>query len=231
MSDINSKSVYVIIPAGGSGSRFGGNRKKQFLKLNDDTILNNTIKKFLSLAYVSKVVVALPSEALDDQQKSLSHKKLNYVQGGSSRAESVRNGFDSLTGLGPDDVILVHDGVRPLVSEEVIENVVFGIQDYGAAIPVAKVTDTIKMIENGYVKDTIDRNLLGAAQTPQGASYNKFKEAYLKAGNFFSEFTDEAMLFENCEMKVGAVSGDQKNIKITTQFDLDLAKLILSYED
>ena len=224
--------VHTIIPAGCSSVRFGNETKKQFLKLAGEPILNLTIKKFLSLNSVTQVIVALPKEEFSCRGEVSSPEgweqdgKLKYVIGGSSRAESVKNAFLSLKDCDPDDVILVHDAVRPLVPKDVIERVISGVIETGAAIAAVPIKDTIKKIKENTITETIDRSQLRAAQTPQGARFSWFQEAFVQCSDL-SHITDEAMLLENAGYSVRVVEGDPENLKITTPFDFHVAKTIL----
>lgn len=217
------QKVYTIIPAGGAGIRFGGGTKKQFLELSGESILDLTIKKFLSLDFMVQVVVALPEGEFSCRGEVA---KLKYVIGGPNRAGSVKNAFFSLAHCAPDDVILVHDAVRPLVSTEVIERVISGVVETGAAIAAVPVKDTIKQVKDNVITDTIDRSQLRAAQTPQGARFSWFQKAFATCANL-SQITDEAMLLENAGYPVKVVEGDPQNLKITTSFDLEVAKMII----
>jgi 2-C-methyl-D-erythritol 4-phosphate cytidylyltransferase len=227
MTGILPQSVFVVIPAGGSGQRFGGNVKKQFLTLGGETILMRTLRAFLAHPQVSQVLVALPQDELDAQKKSFMHEKLRYVLGGASRAESVKKGFAAIENAKPDDVVLVHDGVRPLLSQDLITAVIQSVVTHGTGLPVLPVSDTMKEIRDNQVKRTIDRTGLGSAQTPQGARYGVFAKCYEKIGNDLTQITDEAMLLEKCGEIVITVSGERENIKVTTPFDLIVAQAIL----
>lgn len=219
--------VRVIIPAGGQGVRFGGGVKKQFLLLDGDSVLNRTIKIFLSIPEVCRMVVALPEDEIDAQSGAFSHDKVTYVKGGGCRAMSVHNAFMALGDCRDADLVLVHDAVRPLASEALIRRVIVCAALNGTALPVAPVTDTIKMIEKDLVTATVDRAKLGAAQTPQGARYGVFREAYAAVGEALSAMTDEAMLWESVGLPVYTVAGDRENIKVTTAFDLKVAEAVL----
>lgn len=219
-------AIHVLIPAGGKGLRFGGSVKKQFLQWEGDTILNQTIKEFLKFEFIDSVTVALPKEELLAQKQALENSKLFYTKGGKSRAESVRNAFLNLKNKNQNDVILVHDAVRPLFTQDLVLQIVAAIQEHGQAIPYKKITDTIKKIENGFVQKTYDRNFLGGAQTPQGATVCVFEKIYKNLGDELQKYTDEAMQFEALGLSVKAVQGCESNIKITTPFDLELAKLL-----
>lgn len=217
----------VILPAGGMGVRFGGGVKKQFLTLRGETILVRTIKAFLAVPEVERIVVALPEDEIEAQTVAFRHDKVTYVVGGGCRAKSVRKAFLALKGSRDGDLVLVHDAVRPLVSFDLIRRVAECAEKNGTALPVVAVTDTIKKIDAGRVTRTVDRAGLGAAQTPQGARYGIFREAYAAVGDALSSLTDESMLWESAGIPVFTVDGDRANVKVTTPFDLSVAEVIL----
>lgn len=227
MADRLQNKIAVLIPAGGLGVRFGGGVKKQFLTLRGETILIRTIKAFLAVPQVERIVVALPEDEISAQTAAFRHDKVTYVGGGGCRAKSVLNAYSALEGARDDAVILVHDAVRPLVSEELILRVAEGAAKNGTALPVVSVTDTVKKVEAGRVTATVDRTCLGAAQTPQGARYGVFREAYAVVGEALSSMTDESMLWESAGIPVFTVEGERTNVKVTTPFDLNLAEAIL----
>lgn len=219
--------VVVLIPAGGSGTRFGGAVKKQFLSLLQKPVLEMTLERFLILPEITRVIVALPLEEIEQQRKGFSHDKLEYVAGGECRAESVQNAFVALGEMQAHDIVLVHDAVRPLVSSALIQRVIQGVHDRATAVPVIPLSDTIKMVEEGVVRRTVNREHLFAAQTPQGARFELFEHAYRFGPKDLSVVTDEAMLMESIGCPVNVVAGERENIKITTPFDFLVAEAIL----
>lgn len=214
---------YAIIPAAGLGLRFGGDTKKQFLKLHGRTLLEHTLERFHSVGIFEKIVVCLPSDELQVVNATNSFPATLFIEGGATRAESVYRGFKALN-LQDDDLVLIHDAVRPLVSSELILNVVSETQKKGAVIPGLAVSDTIKRVKNSQVEATIDRNSLVAIQTPQGFLAGILKQAYEVQASF--DWTDEAMLVEREGVQVTVVEGEKSNIKVTTPFDLRLAKVL-----
>lgn len=215
---------YAIIPAAGLGLRFGGDTKKQFLKLHGRTLLEHTLERFHSVGIFEKIVVCLPADELQVVNATNIFPTTLLIEGGATRAESVYRGFKALN-LQDDDLVLIHDAVRPLVSSELIQNVVSETQKKGAVIPGLAVSDTIKRVNNSQVEATIDRSSLVAIQTPQGFQAKILKGAYQKhQGNF--DWTDEAMLVERAGVQVTVVEGEKSNIKVTTPFDLRLAKIL-----
>lgn len=219
--------IYVLIPAGGSGVRFGSSTKKQFLKLAGKPILHQTIQKFIDVSNSIQVIAALPEEELEEQRKNWNHPQVQFVAGGKSRAESVYKAFSVIQNALPQNVVMVHDAVRPLISKKVISRVIESVQKNGPTIPGVAVTDTIKKVSDSKVETTLNRENLKAAQTPQGATYQDFLDCYDKMKEGLTDLTDEAMLFERSGKTVTVVEGDPQNIKITKSLDLIVAEAIL----
>jgi len=216
--------LFVIIPASGSGTRFGGAQKKQFTTLSaGETVLAKTVKVFLSLSNVKQIVVCLPVEELDEAILPQDRRVLR-VAGGETRSTSVYHGFVALQPPA-DSIVLVHDGVRPNVTVALIKLVAAAAKKFGAAIPVLPVTDTIKQIgKNEDILATLERSQLRAVQTPQGFRADILANAYAKVNFRQVTFTDEAMLVEQAGQVVMTVPGDSNNIKMTTLADREKLK-------
>lgn len=219
-------AVHVIIAAGGVGSRFAGEKKKQFLHLAGETILQRSVAVFLQHPSVKQVVVVLPDADL--AQWKFTDARVHTVAGGATRAASVRQGFLHLRAAANEDCILVHDAARPLLRLDLVDRVIEAVHRAGAAVPVVEVTETLKQIADDRVIGTIDRNTVRLAQTPQGAKYHLLQKAFCNSDVDFSRVTDEAMLLEICGFPVVWVEGQSQNIKITTPHDLDLAEFFWS---
>ncbi len=221
--------VGVVIPAGGRGLRLGGSIPKQFLLLNGKPILQRSIEAFESISLVGEIVIVVPEDQLRRTEqlimKSGFRKILHVVVGGSERQHSVRNGLLSFD-VEPE-IVLVHDAVRPLVTEDVIRRVIRETKKHGAAVVGVRVKDTIKLESDGFYKKTLDRRNLWAVQTPQGFRFEILKHAHIAAQRSAFLGTDEASLVERLRIGVKIVEGDYQNIKITTSDDIKLAKLIL----
>lgn len=213
--------VGTIIVAGGSGRRMGGSLPKQFIEVCGTPILMRTIRIFSYLS--GSIVVVLPADCLDlwselcvGHHFTIQHR---VVVGGGERFDSVMAG---LAGLGDEcDIILVQDGVRPFASRELIDRVIEGAASAGAAIPAISPSDTIRTVGG----DTLDRSQLLAVQTPQGFNARILRQAYATADRTI-QFTDDASVVENAGNTVKVVAGEPENIKITTPFDLKIAKTI-----
>ena len=214
----------AIIVAAGAGKRFG--ERKQFAYLKAKPVLEWTLERFEAHPEVDALVLVLPDE------QDLKHYRLRYtkivdiVRGGEKRQDSVWQGFRLLSASAPE-IVLVHDGARPLVSADLISRVVAAARASGAAVPVLAIEDTIKEVRDGRIAGTVDRTFLARAQTPQGFRYDILKKALEAARHERFWGTDEAALAERAGIPVTAVAGDPRNIKITTPIDIPIAEALL----
>ena len=210
------KDTSVIIAAGGKGARMG--RPKQLLKVNGKEILVRTILTFKEVKRVKEIIVVTTPETFKIVSKKV--KDLKFAPAGSERLESVKNGLKEVS---PNSkLISVQDGARPLVNVKDIEACLNAAQKNKAAVLGVFVKDTIKVVKNGKITKTLNRAELFAAQTPQCYRAEVLKEALKKYGNKILA-TDESQLVEKLGVKVVAIIGDYKNIKITTPEDLIIA--------
>lgn len=214
----------AIIVAAGAGKRFG--EMKQFAYLRAKPVLEWTLERFQAHPEVEAVVLVLPDE------QDLKHYRMRYakivdlVRGGEKRQDSVWQGFRLLAASAPE-VVLVHDGARPLVSADLITRVIAAARSDGAAVPVLPIVDTLKVVREGGIVGTIDRSLLFRAQTPQGFRFEILKKAMDAARKDRFYGTDEAALVERVGLAVTAVAGDPRNLKITTPLDIPIAEALL----
>lgn len=237
--------VTVIIPAAGMGTRMaassaiaqGKTPAKQFIELDGVPILLLTLRKFASCPEVDEIVVAmrkLEAEAFESDLKQQDiGKRVRTVEGGEHRQYSVANALRSLDAA-PDDVVLVHDAVRPFVDAETIVAVIQATKKYGAAIAGVPAIDTIKQVERtadgALITTTIPREHIVQAQTPQGFRFSILKKAFDDADADGFIGTDEASLLERAGHRVHVVMGSPRNIKITTPGDLELAEFFIAQE-
>jgi 2-C-methyl-D-erythritol 4-phosphate cytidylyltransferase len=232
--------VSVILPAAGLGTRMGrsvpekaGTSRKQFMLLEGSPILLHTIRKFVSSPAVGEIVVALRAEDLEWVRDLLEHesfgKPVRLVEGGDSRQESVEN---ALATFGPGtELVAVHDAVRPFIEHSVLEKVFAEAEENGAAIVGIVPVDTVKQIHRNKIRQTIPRERLILAQTPQVFRFDLLKQAFAKAREDGFAGTDESSLVERLEqVEVSVVPGSDRNIKITKPSDMDLARLFLAEE-
>lgn len=219
----------VIIPAAGFGTRMGAAEPKQYLLLCGKPIIIHTVLAFVKNPYIADIVVVVPKERLK-QTKLLfdSHQftesSVTVIAGGPRRQDSVYLG---LIALPPgNDIVLVHDGARPLISQDIINRCYEGAVKQGAVIAAIPVKDTLKKAKNGgVVAATVERKNLYQAQTPQASQTELLLRAYKANGDIL--VTDESSLLEKIGVPVGIVEGAETNIKITRPEDLRLAAKIL----
>ncbi|MCX8118875.1 MAG: 2-C-methyl-D-erythritol 4-phosphate cytidylyltransferase [Desulfobacterota bacterium] len=225
----------AIIVSAGQGLRFMAGRKKQFFSLGGKPLLAHTLAPFEASPLVRGIYLVVGGEDIEYCQKEIVEpyhytKIAKILPGGPERQDSVRNGLEALP---PDaDLVVIHDGVRPFVSREMIEESIRSAIRFGAAIVAIPVKDTIKMVHpEGTVLKTLEREFLYQAQTPQTFRTDLIKEAYQKAKEEGYTGTDDASLVERFGKKVYLLPGSYTNIKITTLEDLLLAELLLQRKD
>ncbi len=238
--------VFVIVPAAGLGTRMASPSparakkkalSKQFKELGGVPILVHTLRKFAGAPEVYEIVVALRKDEiagfriqLDKQYPEIWKKRLQMVEGGEHRQDSVANALKAIA-ADADDLVLVHDGVRPFVTPEIIAEVVAAAQKHGAAIAGMPAVDTVKQVERtaegALIKATIPRASVVMAQTPQGFRYHILKKAFDDAAVDGFLGTDEASLIERAGLPVAVVMGSPRNLKITTPGDMEMAEFYL----
>src|SRR6266567_3641097 len=243
--------VIVIIPAAGLGTRMApqpsakdtkskrSSPSKQFTELAGTPILIHTLRRFAAVPAVNEIWIALRKNEIEGFRERLAKetegavlgKKIELVAGGEHRQQSVEQALNAISAA-PDDIILVHDAVRPLVTPEIIHEVIEAAKKYGAAIAGLPAVDTVKQVERtsegAIVKATIPRAGVVLAQTPQGFRYSVIKKAFDAAAADGFTGTDEASLAERSGHEVAVVMGSPGNIKITTPGDMELAEFYLS---
>ncbi len=221
----------AIIPAGGAGKRLGLEVAKQYLLLDSLPVLVHTLNAFQMTEIVSAVVLVVPKEDEASVQKQIVEKYgltkvISVVAGGRERQDSVRNGLQSVSGT--FDVVIVHDGVRPFVTPELIRRVVAAAAECGAASIGVPAKDTIKeTTDDQIVSATLRRQNLWQTQTPQAFRYDILCRAYGEAHRDHFYGTDDASLVERTGVKVRMVTGSHENIKITTPEDLLMAEALM----
>jgi 2-C-methyl-D-erythritol 4-phosphate cytidylyltransferase len=238
--------VVVIIPAAGLGTRMSpasdakGKKpvaSKQFSELGGTPILIHTVRKFAGCSEVGEIYIVLRANEiagfrarLQQNHRYLSVKKLELVEGGEHRQQSVAHAI-AVVSAEPDDIVLVHDAVRPFVTVEIIRDVIEAARKYGAAIAGLPAMDTVKQVERtadgALITATVPRERVVMAQTPQGFRYSVIKKAFDEAVADGFLGTDEASLVERSGHQVAVVMGSPRNIKITTPADMELAEFFL----
>ena len=221
--------VGAIIPAAGRGKRIGASVPKQFLEIQGKPLLHHTLTVFASCKLIDYVVLVMPRADVNEVGKDWMNKyKIvqEVVVGGKQRQDSVYNGFNSLEK--GTDIVVVHDGVRPFTTPQMITATVEAAQQYGAAITAIPVSDTVKQAADGFVKQTVSRDGLWRVQTPQAFQYGLLQQAFKKAQKDSYYGTDEGSLVEYLGERVKIVPGSELNIKITRKEDLVLGESLLS---
>jgi 2-C-methyl-D-erythritol 4-phosphate cytidylyltransferase len=222
----------AILVAAGRGERMGAGRPKAFLVLGGQTLLLKAALAFEAAPSVGAIVVVAPPLEVDAAREALAGigKLRDVVAGGPKRQDSVLEGLKRVPD-GFDGVVLVHDAARPLVETTLIEAVARAARESGAAIPVLELTDTIKRMRDGRVRETLDRSELAAAQTPQGFRFGLLARAYEAAFRDRVTLTDEAMAVERLGQPVAVVPGSPRNRKLTTSEDLAWAEGVLAAQE
>jgi 2-C-methyl-D-erythritol 4-phosphate cytidylyltransferase len=223
----------AIIPAAGSGSRFGGQIPKQFVEIAGAPVIVHTLRRFDECDEIGAIIIALRPEEIERFELSLPahgiRKPVLLVGGGAERGDSILNALEAAKEFRPE-IVAVHDAVRPFVTPERISAVIARAREIGAAILALPATDTIKEVENGLIRRTIDRRVIWRAQTPQAFRYDlllRANEEARAAGLPSATVTDDAFLVERLGLAVAVVEGSPNNIKITTPEDLILAEKLL----
>jgi 2-C-methyl-D-erythritol 4-phosphate cytidylyltransferase len=215
----------AVVPAGGSGSRMGGAVPKQYLDLDGEPILLRAIRPLLAHPDVGLVVLALPTADAEAPPFDLPDG-VRVVAGGADRGDSVRRALDAVPA--DAEIVLIHDGARPLLTGAVVDRVLAAVTDDAGAIAALPVTDTLKRADGeGRITGTVDRQGLWRAQTPQAFPRGLIVDAYRRAEEDGVSATDDAALVERFGGRVVVVPGDPANVKVTRPADLELARVLL----
>lgn len=216
---------YAVIVAAGSGSRMGGDLPKQFLLINEKPVLYYTLQTFLNSYNDMQVILVLPVDYTDMGQEIIDawfdKDRIRITDGGDTRFQSVKNGLQMVDG---DAIIFVHDGVRCLLSEQLIHKCYESAVETGTAIPVVPSKDSVRFLHDSG-SDAVDRNKVVLVQTPQTFHSKILVPAFQI--DYKEKFTDEATVAEAFGIKVTLVDGEENNIKITRPVDLVVASKIL----
>jgi len=222
--------VFAVIVAGGKGRRMGASLSKQYLDLGGFPILYRTLDVFVRHPEINCIYLVVPVSDFDFCKKNVigplpgNDCKIELVAGGKTRFASVENGLAAVAFEA--GIVVVHDGVRPFLSPDIISAVIAGAASNSACIAAVPVVDTIKSVEKGRITATLDRKGIWMAQTPQAFDLNLLRAAYAQARKEAFEGTDDASVFEHYGRQVSIVAGRRLNFKITTPDDLELARMI-----
>ncbi len=222
--------VSAVIPAAGSGQRMQNNIAKQFIRIGAKPILFYTLFQFENCEIVDEIVLVVKEEEIQFTREKIVnafgiHKVKYIVAGGLERQSSVFAGLQSL--VNNTDYVIIHDGVRPFIPLDLIEDSVRLCVNHGAVITAIPISSTVKLVDDYKVKKTINRSNLWDVQTPQVFNFQLIYSAYKEAleDGFFA--TDDSMIVERQNIPVKVIEGSKQNIKITTQEDLDFARYLL----
>ncbi|GFO53312.1 2-C-methyl-D-erythritol 4-phosphate cytidylyltransferase [Geomonas sp. Red276] len=224
--------IYALVPAAGMGKRMGAGTNKQYLLLDGIPILAHTLRVFQDAPFIDGIYVVSPqaeipfcrAEVIDRFGFS---KVRAIVPGGAERQHSVANGLKAMKGVTDEDLVLIHDGVRPFVPLQVLEAAAAAARETGSAVVAVPSKDTIKVARGGLVTATPPREELWLAQTPQAFRYGLIRRAHSQAESEGFLGTDDSSLMEHLGLPVRVVMGDYRNIKITTPEDMVLAEAFL----
>lgn len=224
---MHKENKFIIIVAGGSGTRMGTNIPKQFLLLHQKPVLMHTIEVFFNYNKDIKIIVVLPESQIEYWQLlCCEHNfKIHHtvVKGGDTRFQSVKNGLSKVDAS--EGLVGIHDGVRPLVNIETIDKAFETASIHGTAIPVIKVNESLRKIDN-YNSEMVNREDYRLVQTPQCFQISIIKNAYNQ--EYKVEFTDDASVVESSGKKIYLTDGNLENIKITSPIDLKIAELLIT---
>lgn len=216
----------AIILAAGNGTRMKADKSKLLLEINNMTVIERTVKTFSDINDIDDIIVVVRESDIPLFKDVLAKYNVTYCIGGSSRQESVSNAVKTIENC---DMLIIHDGVRPLVSSKEIVDTLTAAKKYGAAAVGVPVKDTIKVVDrNNKIIDTPNRSSLIAIQTPQIFKFDKYVSAMKLAMKQGKDFTDDCKLLENMGEDVYVVIGEYSNIKITTPEDIPTAVSILN---
>lgn len=224
----------IIIPAAGSGTRFQSSLPKQFHLIGGEPILIRTIRTACQVSNVGSISVGVQGD-IDQlyvwlRSHGVTDSRVHFFEGAHERQFTVMKALENVStreGVG-DDVVLVHDAVRPLASVELWERVAEATERFGAAIPALPMSDTVKVVSEGVVVATLDRAKLMRVQTPQGFRHSLLSTAYTEAVRDGVSVTDCASVVERSGHPVHIVEGDETNFKITTPYDLTVAEFLVA---
>ncbi len=217
--------VSAIIPAAGTGSRFGG--KKQFKNLNGEPLWAHTLKPFIQSRLIDEIIFIVEKSLISIIEESthfkqfIEEKEIKIAKGGARRMDSVLNGIQVSKKM--NDIVCIHDVARPFVSESLINKTIEACEVFDGAILATPSVDTVKSVNNGIIKTTFDRSQIWLAQTPQTFHKDYLLKAYTE--NMNVNVTDESTLMELSGFSIKVIIGDNSNFKVTEKIDWELAKI------
>lgn len=224
--------VVALIPAAGMGKRMGAGMNKQYLLLGGLPIVGRTISVFEKAPFIDDIYVIIPEDEIpfcrENVVAAMGLTKVRaIVPGGAERQNSVHNGLRAIAAPAEDDIILIHDGVRPFIRHDILASAVDVARREDGALVAVPAKDTIKVVSDGIVTETPPRETLWLAQTPQAFRFGVISRAHERAAEEGFLGTDDASLVERSGGKISVVMGDYRNIKITTPEDMLVGETLL----
>ncbi|MBI5408064.1 MAG: 2-C-methyl-D-erythritol 4-phosphate cytidylyltransferase [Nitrospirae bacterium] len=233
-----NKKIIAIVPAAGLGKRFGAAVKKTFFSLNGAPLLIHALKRLHNEDCIAEIIPVLGEKDIESGFQLVKEYNLSKVKriapGGPERQDSIYNALKLLQrhGIGPDDIVLIHDGVRPFIPKGLIERLVSGLKAFDGVVPGVPVKETLKEVnEEGVVISTVNRARFRSIQTPQAFSFEVIMKAYDRAYAEGFYATDDAALVEKVGGKVKIIQGSPSNIKVTIPEDLEMVECLLNREN
>jgi len=226
--------IFGILLAGGTGSRMNLDKPKQFLAFRNKTIMEYTIEKFVKCSSIDEIVLVMNSEYIGEAKGIIERnnygKIIDIIPGGNTRQESTYNALKFIEDR-KVDIVVIHDAVRPFVTNLIIENAIVAAIEYDGSDVCVKTTDTIVCEKDGFILQIPDRNILYNGQTPQTFKYNVIKSSHERAlQEKFIETTDDVKIALRYGYKIKIVEGSYSNIKLTTQEDIEILKRLFEIE-
>lgn len=222
---------FVVVPAAGSGSRFGGEVPKQFVSLSGRPLIAHTLSRFESFESVLEIIIPASRDQIERVESIVVDEclaKCRVIEGGATRAESVLAGLEMLSSSPDDSVVAIHDAVRPFVTRAMFDRLVAAMEEHDGAFPGVPVTDTIHVIDGRLVVDSPPRESLVGAQTPQLFRLGLVRRVLQEAERSGVRPTDEVSAVAMTGARVTVVEGDPSNLKITRPEDLEWAERFLA---
>ncbi|MFV0483437.1 MAG: 2-C-methyl-D-erythritol 4-phosphate cytidylyltransferase [Bacteroidales bacterium] len=219
-------NINVIVVAGGKGARMNTEVPKQFLLLRNKPILAHTIERFHLFCNTANIIVVLPKEQICTWQEYIRNRNFDiphkFVAGGETRFHSVKNGLSKITSN--TGIVMIHDGVRPLVDNATLKRCIDGAENYGAVVPARNITESLRLINDDNSTTAVDRSRYMSVQTPQTFKTSLITACYKQ--EYKENFTDDASVAEHAGVRVECVEGNIENIKITYPSDIKIADIL-----
>jgi 2-C-methyl-D-erythritol 4-phosphate cytidylyltransferase len=223
--------ISLIIPSGGIGQRMNSDIPKQYLEIDNEPIIIKTLKNFENFDEIKNIFIPINENWIDFVKNKANFfnikKNLIFVSAGNTRAESILNAIKDER-INSSDFVLVHDAVRMLVKNDLVQRIIKELKYYDIVIPAIKITDTIKEIKDNFVVKTLNRENIYKIQTPQGVKLSIYQDILNKINFSDPRYSDDASIFENFGYKVKVIEGDNLNVKITNTFDFEFVKYIIN---